>query len=157
MNATELTTSEWLGSKGYYVMPSVKVGRKEIDLLAISPGDGKRLHVEVSVSSRPWGSKRSLKEYEKDASEYFGKKFVALADKVRDMLGPDYERWLVLGKLAGGQGEEDAWKSIMLYNNVIVYRFDEVVRDYVRSFKSRPVGLTGELLDVLNQLGVLKI
>jgi hypothetical protein len=162
MNATELVTSEWLGSKGYYVMPSVKFGRKEADILAIRPGEEQpgllplRLHVEVSVSSRPWGSRRSPEEYEKDASDYFKKKFEALDADVRKLLGGDYQRWLVLGKLAGGQQEEETWKSTMLLNDVMVKTFDEIVKDYVNSFRSRPVGLTGELLDVLNALGLLK-
>ncbi len=59
MNVAELTTGEWLASQHFYVMPSVKFGRKEADFLAIRPEDGMRLHVEVTVSSRPYGSKRS--------------------------------------------------------------------------------------------------
>jgi hypothetical protein len=156
MNATELTTSEWLGSQGYFVMPSVKFGRKEVDLLAIRP-DGERLHVEVFVCSRPWGSKRTPREYEEEATDYLDRKFVALGDDVRQLLGGDYRRWIVLGKLAGGQEEEETWKRTMLMNDIVIVSFDQVVREYVKSFRSRPVGLTGDLLDVLNKLGLLKI
>jgi hypothetical protein len=63
----------------------------------------------------------------------------------------------VIGNLAGGHDEEYAWKSRMLEDDVIVIRFNEVVRQYVKNFKSRPVGLTGDLLDVLNELGLLKL
>jgi hypothetical protein len=157
MNATELTTSEWLGSKGYCVMSSVKFGRREADLLAVRPTDMARLHVEVSVSSRPFGSNRATEEYEKDVRDFIEKKFEALKDQVQGILGGDYQRWLVIGKMAGGQCEEDIWIARMRDAGVTVHRFEDVVRDYVQSFTVRPTGLTGDLLDVLNQLGLLKI
>jgi hypothetical protein len=139
-------------------MPHVKFGRKEADLLAIRPTDGRRLHVEVSVSSRPWGSIRAVEDYRREAAEYLEKKFTSLHDDVSKILGAtDFQRWLVIGNLAGGHDEEYAWKSRMLEDDVIVIRFNEVVRQYVKNFKSRPVGLTGDLLDVLNELGLLKL
>jgi hypothetical protein len=64
MNATELTTSEWLSSQGYCVMSSVKFGGREADLLAMRPTDGSRPPVEVSVSPRPSGSRRAIEAYE---------------------------------------------------------------------------------------------
>lgn len=158
MNVAELTTGEWLASQGFYVMPSVKFGRKEADFLAIRPENGVRLHVEVTVSSRPYGSKRSREEYERDAVDYIDRKFEALANDVRARLGGEYQKWLVIGKLAGGKEEEEVWQNKMLeHSSILVFSFDRVVREYVEKFRSRPAGLIGQLLDVLNELGLLRI
>ena len=159
MTATELTTREWIESQGYFSMSSVKFGRSEVDLLAIrqrADSSFDRLHIEVTVSPRPFGSKRSLDLYEKDVDDYFKKKFADRRADVLQILKGEYESWLVLGKLAGGKEEEELWKRRMEEHNVKVIRFEDVVRDYVKRIRVRPTGMTGDLLDTLNHLGLLK-
>lgn len=53
MNPAEEIVKFWLQEKGYFVQSSVKIGRKEIDILAINQLNPKdRKHIEVSVSIR---------------------------------------------------------------------------------------------------------
>jgi hypothetical protein len=49
----EALVEEWLNRRGYFSIRGVKIGSSEIDLLAVSPGEPKGLHVEVSVAIRP--------------------------------------------------------------------------------------------------------
>ncbi len=74
-------------------------------------------------------------------------------------LGGEYQSWLVIGKLAGGKEEEEVWGETMLAHSrsILVFPFDQIIREYVGNFTSRPPGLVGQLLDVLNELGLLRI
>lgn len=72
MNPAEEVVKFWLQEKGYFVQSSIKVGRKEIDILAVHalrPED--RKHIEVQVSSNSMATKPP----EQEAQEYQEKKF----------------------------------------------------------------------------------
>ncbi len=71
----ETLVEEWLNRKGYFTMRGVKVSRKEIDLLAVSPNESDGIHVEVSVGVNPFHMKQSLKEIEADAEDLVQRKY----------------------------------------------------------------------------------
>ena len=80
MNAAEGVVKLWLNAKGFFVMSNLKFGRAEADILAvrIDPMSGEildRVHCEVSVSSTPWGSRKSEQEGRDEAKDYYQKKF----------------------------------------------------------------------------------
>lgn len=76
---------EWLISKGYFTIRGLKVGIREIDLLAIKNNGEKTeyLHVEAQISFNPVGyafgnanaAQRTELELKEGAQEYFEKKF----------------------------------------------------------------------------------
>ena len=162
MTPAEQVTMGWLVSKGYFVMPSVKHGRNEMDLLGVKLADDKRaaaqkIHVEVQVSSAPLGSHLSEREYENEADKYAKKKFEDAKEWVQGVLGDKYERWLVVGKFGGGDREERVWNDRMAEKGVTVIRFDKVIREYVATLTTRPVGdEMGQILHILEAFGLLQ-
>lgn len=90
----------WLESQGFFVMGPMRVGRCEIDILAIKLSRDKnsitkRVQVEVTVSGRPGGPDDGrgpggyLMSKFRDNTEY----------KARELRSNDYERWVVIGKM----------------------------------------------------------
>lgn len=161
MTVAEELVARWLGAKGYFVMRSVKYGRKEVDILAIKLASDKKTvdekaHVEVQVSSRPFGQRYTESEYGEQAEGYVKYKFGGLSPRVRELLGEGYTRWLVIGKLAGGKNEEDAkfarWREL----GVSVFRFDDVVKEYLCSLTTRPTDEVGQLLHTLVAFDMIK-
>ena len=82
----EEVVSNWLFSKGYFVINNLKIGVNEIDLLVVKVKDGiisEKIHVEVQCSSNPIGyiggsssaRTRSESELKKGVAEYVEKKF----------------------------------------------------------------------------------
>lgn len=131
--AEEIATS-WLQRKGYFTMNGVKVGyyNKEIDVLAIHPKTGDKLHVEVHVSISPagalraWGSKKySSEALPKRITDFYRSKFVGavdkqtrklknhcVRDKVEELFGPgEYRKVLVVGNLHKDDPEEELRKE----------------------------------------------
>lgn len=100
MNVSEHVTRLWLESNGFFVMGPLRVGANEIDLLAVRLGADRKslaqkIHVEVTVSGRPGGSDDGT-----GVAQYVEPKFGGkLSSKVRELLGDDYERWVVLGQV----------------------------------------------------------
>lgn len=60
--ADETIVQEWLNRRGYFTIRSLKKGRTECDLLAVSLQNSDAVHVEVNVSINPigWIGKRDL-------------------------------------------------------------------------------------------------
>lgn len=161
MTPAEQVTMRWLVSKGYFVMPSVKHGRREIDLLAVKLAEDKRsaaqkVHVEVQVSSNPFGSRRSDEEYEVDADDYAKGKFEDVKERVQGLLGNEYDRWLVVGKFPAGDHEEQVWSERIEKRGVRVIRFDEVIREYMPTLTTRPTDEMGQFLHILAAFGLLR-
>lgn len=161
MTPAEQVTMRWMVSKGYFVMPSVKHGRKEIDLLAVKLAEDQRsaaqkVHVEVQVSSKPFGSRRSDEEYRADADNYAKRKFEDVKDRVQELLGKEYDRWVVVGKFPAGDHEEEVWNERIQRQGVRVIRFDEVIREYMPTLTTRPTDEMGQFLHILAAFGLLR-
>lgn len=159
MNPAEAVTAGWLISKGYFVMQSVKFGRREADLLALRPNsdagpEPPRLHVEVTVSSSPTSGPRSRESCEKTAHKFL-EKYTELEPLANKLLNGPYERWLVLGKRVDTE-EERVWQEILPQHGVTIKRFDDIVREYVGSLDTRPLDFVGQLLHILRELGLLQ-
>ena len=100
-------------SLGYFVMEGIKVGVREIDLLAIRLGESgevdHRVHVEVSISTRPIGVLRPEARLGKSASKpvesakaWVKKKFEeeSVVDAIRTTFrSKPYQRVFVYGRL----------------------------------------------------------
>lgn len=163
MTATERITTLWLGSKGYFVMPNIKVGRREIDCLAVKLTDDKesihqKVHVEVQVSPRPFGSRRSDETYRQDADDYVQSKFETVKSKVQEILGLGYSRWIVVGKSAGGEQELKVWTERMKELGVQVFRFEHIVAEYIPMLDTWPTSdEAAQLLFILENFGLLKL
>lgn len=79
---TETLVEEWLNRQGYFTIRGAKVGRSEIDLLAIALREPGALHVEVSVPIHPMayitgsGAKaRTPEQLEADVRDWTKKKY----------------------------------------------------------------------------------
>ncbi len=162
MEPAEGVVEGWLNSQGYFVMANLKDGRKETDFLAVklAPNDknavAARLHVEVTVGAAPWGGRRPKEVYLQEVRKYVQDKFENVRGFVEGTLGGGYSRWFIHGKAAGGEEEVQVWREEMSVLGVRYIRFDEVVKDYVRSMRARPGGETGQMLYMLSKLGLLK-
>jgi len=161
MNAAEEVVAGWLAAKGYFVMPSVKYGQKEIDLLAVKLAENKsglseKLHVEVQVSPKPRHTNYEKDEsYKAGAEKYFHDKFDALSPKVKEILGEEFSRCFVVGKLGGGQREENIDECRLRELGVTTVRFDQVIREYAQSLTTQPEDNAGQLLHLLSAFGML--
>lgn len=156
MNATEKLTSLWLMTRGYFVIERIRVGHNEIDLLAVKPDESReklaeRLHVEVQVSSTPAGAI--------DPESYVRKKFdeEKVKERVTALLGKNYSRWLVLGRMPKGKEEFEEISSAVTRGGVKVVPFEDVVRGYLEALQYRPAAELGDLLHLLRSYGFLSM
>lgn len=67
LNPSEEIVNAWLNERGFFTIQNIKVGRKEIDILAGKPSTGERLHVEAHISVKPFGPLRAHGVGVKDA------------------------------------------------------------------------------------------
>ena len=158
MNVAEDVIMRWLISKGYFIMPSLKDGRREADLLALKltengSGVSERLHVEVTVSSTPYCS---YVEPESDADEYFKRKFIKVRKRVSEALRGEPSCWVVVGKLSSRREWDQSWEKRMKQNGVKVIRFDQVVHEYLPTLTTRPTDSVGQLFHILYALNLLR-
>ena len=159
MNVTEHVTKLWLESKGFFVMGPVWVGHNEIDILAVKlnvdkVGVAKKIHVEVTVSGRPGGPDDGTGLMEYALRKFNGRVLKHqsegnVSSAVKQILGEEYEKWLVVGKGA------DHWIADGPRNNVKVIPFSRVVSEFATTVKGAPKDEIGRLLDTLNCLGLL--
>ena len=107
----------WLHSKGYFLIQNLKVGLKEIDILAVKLSGNKiveKAHIEVQCSDKPICILGHKYVYEKDVKKgidifmirkFDDKKVVAF---IENIIGEGYEKWLITGK----QKDEKSIKEI---------------------------------------------
>ena len=151
--AEEIVTS-WLNQRGYFVINGVKCkGNKEIDILAVNPVTGDKLHVEVSVSIRPfggfsaWSDYRYRKEPLPDRIRCFClSKFIGIVDeeirelknrfveeRVMQLMGTeDYRKILVIGNLHESDPKDEFERELKKHRVELVSIRDvvtEVVED----------------------------
>lgn len=135
---------------GYLTMNSVKLlHNKEIDILAMHPKTGHKVHVEVQVSIHPFAPFRAWShvDYGRDPLplriRYFCEnKFVGFLDKktrdlkdrcieelVKNIFGEgEYERWLIVGVLHK-RDPRDKLKEALEENGVKLKTIKEILLD----------------------------
>ncbi len=101
--------SEWLCLKGHFIIRGLKIGRNEIDILAIKPNNGRiaeAAHYEVSISTTPVGylgekSARGQTESEvrRSVARYVDKKYTRqkTVEVIERLVGKQYRRYFVTG------------------------------------------------------------
>lgn len=100
MNAAEVIVQYWLQNKGYFLQTSISLSRnKEIDILAIHE-NGEKLHVEVSVSIKS----KLFEGVETLAPKECAKKFGAVENDVKKILGEKYKKLYVRGRIGPENG-----------------------------------------------------
>lgn len=98
MNPAEEIVKFWFQEKGYYVQSSIRLAHnKELDILAVKPATKEKIHVEVSVSLRMANYDRNPEQL---AEEYLEKKFLSVKDNVTELLGENYDKFLVVGNVS---------------------------------------------------------
>lgn len=142
MEIGEELVNSWLMQLGYFTMNEIKVGNKEIDILAIHPITGKRMHVEVTVPIRPVGGLRAqppakfgkapLPERIKGV---YQKKFVGkdqcVEKKVRQVFGMEqYEKMLVVGTLHVTDPKDELEKELAKYGVKLVL-IKDILKDLI--------------------------
>ncbi len=126
----------WLNSQGYFVIQGLKVGSRELDILAIKVVNGKitnSKHVEVTCSSEPIGylgtdkvaGKKESEQIEKSVKEYVKKKYKepSIKEKAESLLGKEYDRLLVYGCLKDKEIQLKALKE----NGIIAIPISDIM------------------------------
>jgi hypothetical protein len=167
MDPAEEIVRLWLQQKGFFLRSGVKSqGGKEIDFLAINPAENTRVHVEVHVGVfplgplRPWNpAKYGEWPLDKRVRLFYNKKFVgSLPEKaeklrnrcvektVKEILGKNYEKWLVLGTLHRRDNEDELKREFKRYG-VKVFFMREILKDI--RFKGASSDSTGRFIQIL--------
>jgi len=141
----EEVVSNWLVSKGYFVVNNLKIGVNEIDILAIMVKNGnvsEKIHVEVQCSSNPIGylggsssaKKRTEDELKKGVAEYVEKKYLQKKIKsvIESYFGKEYEKWFICGVLKN----EDTVDEFKKYK-IQVKRIWDIIEEYKAMFKNK--------------------
>ena len=141
----EEVVSNWLFSKGYFVINNLKIGVNEIDLLAVKVKNGLisvKIHIEVQCSSNPIGyiggsssaKTRSDSELKKGVSEYVEKKFSQgkIKKVIEYYFGKEYDKWFVCGVLK----DERTVETFKKYN-IKVIRIWEILKEYKTMSKDK--------------------
>lgn len=150
--AEEIVTS-WLKQKRYLTMNEIKVGyyNKEIDILAVKPATGEKIHVEVHVSIRPafglraWGDQQYAKEKLQQRIRYFCQnKFIGAVNKkdrklknrcIEDAVkkvfkSNSYEKMLVVGKLHRTDPKDELESELAKHGVKLVFLSD-ILKDMI--------------------------
>ena len=140
----------WLASQGYFVVQDLKVGARELDILAVKVKNGKIVkarHVEVQCSSEPIGylgidrkaGKKNQVEVEQSVKEYVKKKYdeSSVKEKAEYLLGKGYEKYLVYGRLK----DEDMQIAALKANGVIAMPISSILSK-LRNMKAKESLLT---------------
>ncbi len=139
MDIIEDIVSDWLNSKGYFVIKNLKVGVNEVDILAVKLNNRQNvdnaIHVEVQCSSNPIGyiggsssaKKRNVLEIESGVKNYIDKKFNSekIRNVVRELVGNKYEKIFVHGKLK----EEAETIKAFEKNGIKVVRVQQIFKE----------------------------
>lgn len=127
MNPAEEIVKFWLQSKGYFLQSSIRLPKnKEIDILAID-SDGNKFHIEVGVSVRMANFKLDAKALAKERHE---KKFKDIAHEVKKILGQNYKKILVVGKVfLKNQNIMQDFINECKKLNVEVWKFEDIINE----------------------------
>ncbi len=140
---------EWLNRDGYFTIRGIKIGRNEIDILAIKPlpdGGHDCRHIEVHLSAHPMGyitgpgaKRRSEAELKQGVQDWIKKKFIGYkgqVEKVRQSLcSREWTRELVLWNWnAINEPEVEALRR----HDIRIWRLEDVVERMVKDMKAQP-------------------
>lgn len=142
----------WLISQGCFVIQDLKVGRKDIDILAVKIEGGKVIkgvHVEVQCSSEPIGylgvnkdaGKKDENQIENSIKEYVTKKYLdpAIQQKIKSLVGQGYDKMLVCGNLK----DEDKQIMALEANGVKVRKIKDILNE-LQSFENKESLITAD-------------
>ncbi len=133
MNAAEEIVKYWYEQQGYFCMESIKVGRREIDLLAIKLKEKdnsiqEAVHVEVQVSINYTNFKETVKQI---ATRYDGK----FNDKkvqayIQRLIGKSYHKIEVRGKMAlKGKDIRPEYIKLRKRSGITVIPFEKIFNE----------------------------
>jgi len=147
LEPSEEIVTAWLNQEGFFTLNNYKIGRSELDLLAFNHLENKKWHVEMSVSVRPVGgwarqedslrdhaySVLGKEQYEERIGNVFRKKFVGdkgrIENKVKEIFGGSYDKYLIVGKLDPKYDPEDVFVQAWKKNDVRVKFFGEIIKE----------------------------
>jgi len=153
MDPAEEIVNSYLHSRGYFTITNTKVGLKEIDIVALQPKSGHKLHAEVHISLKPTGRIRPWGPlaYAKKPLRWrvlatCNNKFVGSTDKttgrptdrivekqVKKLLGgSDYEKWYVVGRIHTRDPVGDVAREFER-NGVKLVFFEDLLADLKKS------------------------
>jgi hypothetical protein len=162
----EEVVEEWLNRQGFFTIRGVKVGRGEMDLLAIRVRSNRKVecrHVEVQVSVAPIGyiaihqiksaRKRTRAEMKSEARAWVKKKFKDLKkQKVRNELCPTAADWSF--HFVHGNVKEEAELAVINGFNVKLHDVRKILREISEPSDRSYDGATGkDLVDLVATFG----
>ena len=133
----------WLEEKGFFTMTNIKVGAREIDLLAVNPITGEKIHVESHVSVKPVGRIRDrghLRYSKLPLSERIkyivDKKFKGkVGERVKEIFGTDdYNCLHVCGKI--NKDDPDEVSKEFEKNGVKAEFFETILKELIEILNS---------------------
>lgn len=142
----EQIVADWLGQRGFFVIPNIHIGVREVDLLAIKIQEGrvvKCVHVECQVSEHPISylgcksaKKKNDRQVEKCVKSYIKNKFLhpKVIKTLKNLTGCKCDHWMIVGNFKGSKT-----KTYLRKYDVKVYSIREVVKE----LKDAKSGLTG--------------
>lgn len=134
----------WLEEEGFLTMSNIRVGRREIDLLAMHPITGEKRHIEVHVSVKPVGrirsgrhvniSKQSLSKRVRDIVQ---RKFKGeIQNHVMKLFGTrDYNCYQIWGKIHGDDPKDVV--SEFKKNDVQVVYIKDIIGQLQSKFRKK--------------------
>jgi hypothetical protein len=167
--AEELVTS-WLKQQGYFTMNEIRVGLKEIDILAYNPCTNHRLHIEVRIAIKPlggirlWSAAKFAKESLPDRIRDFcqGKFIGSVNMKTRELKNKsveeevvttfgdkDYDKMLVVGNLDKTDPKDDLENELAKYGVKLVLITD-VLQDLVDNLDKTYMDQPRRYLQIFN-------
>lgn len=155
MNPAEEIVKFWLQSNKSFMQSSIRLPHnKEIDILAVDES-GNKSHIEVSVSVRMANYTRNATEL---AQEYYDRKFQSVEREVKNRVGKNYKRKLVVGKVSRGNTDitnEFIEKCKKLNIEVILFKniLNEVRPLLLTNSHLNPIIKAVQLTEVFEKLG----
>ena len=153
----EQIVDEWLNRQGFFTMRGIKIGRQEIDFLAVRHTDAglERWHVEVQASFRPIGylggdnnaRKRSPDEIKLGVQQYVEKKFKSEVKNKRRLetkMGSEWQFVLVHAVLKG----HDTVTSCLNESGVKTISYDQVLMDLIADDKTSS-SIANDILEIM--------
>src|SRR3989344_2717853 len=132
MNPAEEIVKFWLQQNGYFVMSSIRVPsgyNREIDILAVHEKEGKRKHIEVSVSVRM----QAINHTVQTLAEHFVLKFNnerIVSEVRRKFHDQDYSKELIVGEVRlHGQDAFEEFEAACAKHGIVVISISSILKE----------------------------